>query len=209
MRKAILLCSIFIFCLSSVIKAQTPKSFEIKPGLSLAKQIWDFSDIDYGVDIKYHPGMYVGINAEFIHHKWISILTEGGFTVKILNEGPKTYSLDYVYLSPLFKVRKEFGNIIPYIFAGPRIDFLLTPEAEEYFFTKQSFNKVIYGVIYGMCLEYMFSPFALSLGFHQQIDINNSLDKEYSFNNQVSFKQNTFVLFLGLKVYFQKKPKSK
>ncbi len=113
MRKAILLCSIVCFFLCSIIEAQIPKSIEVKPGISLNKLIWDLGDKDYNPDKHYHPGIYVGANAEFIHHKFFSILAEGGFTMKSYSHGGEDNpSFDYIYLSPIFKARKEFGKFM-------------------------------------------------------------------------------------------------
>jgi hypothetical protein len=199
MIKTVFLCSIFVFYLSLVIEAQTPKSIEVKPGISLNKLIWDLEDKDYTPDKHYHPGRYVGVNAEFIHHKFFSILAEGGFTMKSYSHGGEDNpSFDYIYLSPIFKARKEFGKFIPYIFAGPRIDFLLTPESEpDYYYKKEEMNKVFIGFIYGLGLEYKFSSYGVALGFHQQIDFDNNPT------------QNTFIIFLGFKVYLKKKDKLK
>src|SRR5210317_2325919 len=113
--KKILLAVIILLTLS-MLSAQVPVNFSVKSGFSFAKQIRDFEVTDYG-NSDYGSALYVGLNFEFFKHDHFSMLAEAGFA-------GKTY--DYLYFSPLFKVRWELGSFIPSIILGPRMDVMVT-----------------------------------------------------------------------------------
>lgn len=207
MKKVIFIFIVIVLTSGVALQAQIPKSIEVKPGISLTKQYLKGDSEQNNKDNTYYPGFYVGVNAEFLQHKWMSILAEGGFTMKSYTS--TNNSLDYVYLSPLFKARMEFGQFIPYAFAGPKIDFLLSTKAEREAGSHQNLNKVGVGVIYGLGLEYNFWPFGIVLGFHQQYDFNDITDYTDSEGIGYTLKQNVFVINLGLKAYFGNKANSK
>lgn len=208
MKKVIFIFIVILLTSGVAMQAQIPKSIEVKPGISLTKQYFKGDSEQKNKDNTYYPGLYVGVNVEFLQHKWMSILAEGGFTMKSYTSGGEQ-SLDYVYLSPMFKARKEFGSFIPYVFVGPRIDFLLRTKAEREYGSKEYLNKSIFGLIYGLGLEYNFWPFGIVVGFHQQYDFTNITTHVDTDGNETGLKQNTFVINLGLKAYFGNKAKSK
>lgn len=197
-----------MFSLGESLLAQIPKSIDVKPGISLSNQSWYKDNNKQSSNNPYYAGLFVSVNLEFMQHKWMSILAEGGFTMKSYTSSGNN-SLDYVYLSPLFKARMEFGKFIPYLFLGPRIDFLLRTKVERESGSPEPLNKYIYGLMYGIGLEYIFWPFGISLGFHQQNDFNNIADYINSVGVEHELKQNTFVINLGLKAYFGDKGSSK
>ena len=204
MKKHFIFILLLVVAGGNTLIAQVPKSITVKPGIVLAKQKWESVDNTYTEDNKYLEGMYVGVNLEFFQHKYFSMLAEGGFTMKTCNKYYSNKSLDYVYLAPMFKARLEFGSFIPYIYFGPRVDFLVT-KSFELVMPFEYLSKVIFGLTYGIGLEYRFMPFAVVIGFHHQYDFTNAYEVEGTVASQKSFKYNAYVISLGMKVYFKKR----
>jgi len=193
MRKASVFITILI--ISGTILAQTPKSFMIKPGILMAKQIWD--DYPHNSDGQYLEGLYVGVNVEFFHHQYFSFVTEAGFSMKRNTYYRQDKSIDYLYLAPMLKVRYEFGRIIPSIYIGPRVDYMLTDSYENAIpFGKT--NDFIFGISSGVDLEYNFDQMAIILGFQNQFDLTPSIESTSSAGNM---KYNAFAIYAGIKLY--------
>ncbi len=117
------------------------------------------------------------------------------------------YRFSYVYLSPMFKVRKEFGGFVPYVFIGPRLDYQLDYPSD--LFSKESatyFNDFIFGMTYGLGIEYMFGSFGVGLIFQNQYDFTLAYHHELEdgYISGLDIKNNAFILDLGLKFYFGK-----
>ncbi|MCK4569677.1 MAG: hypothetical protein KAT76_05250 [Bacteroidales bacterium] len=197
MKKIIIFVSLTLLIGTVSVMAQAPKSFMIKPGIIMAKQVWD--DRPTTNDIKYLEGMYVAWNLEFFHHEYFSLLTECGFSMKRNSVYKTDKSVDFLYVAPMLKVRYELGNFIPYIYFGPRMDFMLTKSFENAFSYGEP-EKVIFGIISGIDMEYRFKPHSIILGFQNQYDISNSIES----SSWGSMKYNAFVITAGIKLYYPK-----
>lgn len=183
--------SVFLVLIGAcLIKGQVPVSMSVKPGINISKGIIKYPGTDYG-NSDYAGHLYTGVNLEFINHSHFSLLAETGFTVK-------TY--DYLYFSPLFKARWEFGAFIPSVFLGPRMDIVVTRGALKEG-GQANLNQIIWGTISGLDLEYQFFPFGFLAGFHYQYDITDAYE-----STKYSWKNSTFVIYLGMKAYFGASP---
>ena len=180
---------IIILLLTSLcLHSQVPKSICVKPGLSYA---YMYADNDKIYD---YPGsFYVGANLDFFHHKNFSLLIEGGFVTK---------SDHFVYISPMFKTRWEFGRFIPFLYAGPRLDFVLLTKPQRDSGANDIYNFCVFGLASGIGLEYHFFPFGFVLGFANQFDITKVLNEDKLSPDAVNYNHNTLILSIGMKAYF-------
>ncbi len=220
MKKAFLLTSLIIFMATTALQAQLLKSIGIQPGIVWAKQSWDYKDISVEDNSLYRTGFHMGVNVEFLQHEYFSLLAEAGFIEKGNNleveiTTPDTpdgtgetmiikTTIRYAYLSPMFKARKEFGGFVPYLFAGPRIDYQLSYTSDLLAGLEDDLNKFILGLSYGLGLEVMFGPVGVAAVFQHQYDLSKLYNKEAVEGEYtgLSIKNNAFVLDLGVRFYF-------
>ena len=190
MKRTIILI-LLISLISPLIHSQVPKSICVKPGISTA-----YMHYNDGKTHTYAGSFYVGVNLEFMQHKYFSILAEGGFASK---------SDHFVYISPLFKARMEFGKFIPYVYAGPRLDFVVTTYSQRQTGSYEKYNISVFGLSYGAGLELMFWHFGYVLGFQHQYDISNVLNESKISSEDSNYNHSTLIFSLGMKAYFGKK----
>jgi len=222
MKKVIIVFSL-VFFYAVYMEAQVVKSIAVTPGIVWANQEWEWLNIQSQTEYNYKTGLHLGVNTEFLQHKYISILAEAGYvekgmrqTFELTNpdspEGTgetKTFktTFKYAYISPMLKARFELGNIVPYIFIGPRADFYLSYKSDlNYDELKDKLNKTVFGMIYGLGIEYMFGPLGIALIYSQQLDFMPALENEppHGFGLE-KITNNAFILDLGIKYYFVKK----
>lgn len=215
----------FVMMLSgiTIIEAQVVKSIAIKPGIVWANQEWEWANVQDITEYKFKTGLHMGVNVEFLQNKTLSIIAEGGYIEKgmvqeielstpDMPEGTgeiKTFntSFRYAYLNPMLKARIEVGNFVPYIFVGPRVDFYLSYKSDlNYDELEDELNKTIFGMIYGLGLEYILGPIGIALIYSQQLDFMPALENEppHGFGLE-KITNNAFILDLGVKYYFGKK----
>ncbi len=223
MKKALTILFVLVFLCGGFMQAQLVKSISLNSGMVWSTQKFDYKDINYDLPNEYLTGFHIGFAVEFLQHEYFSILTEIGYTQKGFKLevdittpdfpegglGTKVlkYRFSYVYLSPMFKVRKEFGGFIPYVFIGPRLDYLLEHPTDE--FSEESakyFNDFIFGMTYGLGLEYLFGSFGVGLIFQNQYDFTLAYhhELEEGYDSGVDIKNNAFIVDLGVKYYFGK-----
>ena len=223
MKKAVTILFVLVFMCGGFMQAQLVKSISLNPGLIWATQKWDYKNTNVDFQNEYRSGFHIGVNVEFMHHDYFSILAELGFAQKGfkmevdittpnypeggLGTKELIYAYKYVYFSPLFKARKEFGGFVPYLFLGPRLDYLLEYPTDE--FSKESatyFNDFIFGMTYGLGLEYMLGSFGVGLIFQNQYDFTLAYhhELEEGYDSGVDIKNNAFIVDLGVKYYFGK-----
>lgn len=215
---------VFVMMLTGIalLEAQVVKSIALKPGIVWANQKWEWINIQDIAEYKYKTGLHMGVNLEFLQHKFLSIIAEGGYiekgmvqeielTTPEMPEGSgeiKTFktSFRYAYLSPMLKARIEFRNFVPYVFVGPRVDFYLSYKSDLNFDElEEEMNKTIFGMIYGLGLEYMLGPVGIALIYSQQLDFMPAMENEppHGFGLE-KITNNAFILDLGVKYYFGK-----
>jgi hypothetical protein len=222
MKKYVFLGTIVLLLSCGCLQAQAVKSIAIKAGVAWATQKNEFKNVEIDQDISYKTGLHLALNAEFLQHPFISILAEVGYTQKgnkqeielstaQMPEGTgemRTYNttFSYGYLAPMIKLRKEFGGFVPYIFVGPRIDYQFSYTSDfNLSAIEDDFNKVLFGLNYGLGLEYMFGQIGVGAVFHQQLDFSKIYSKTPENFGLESIKNNAFILDLTVKYYFGKK----
>lgn len=222
MKKQVFIGTMLLLLAFGFMQAQVVKSIALHGGVAWATQKNEFKNIDIDQDIKYKTGLHMALNAEFLQHDFISILAEVGYTQKgnkqeievttsILPEGTgemKTFNTSFNYgsLAPMIKLRKEFGGFVPYIFVGPRMDYQFSYSSDfDLSAIEDDFNKVLFGLNYGLGLEYIFGQIGVGAVFNQQLDFSKMYDKTPENFGLESIKNNAFILDLTVKYYFGKK----
>ena len=111
----------------------------------------------------------------------------------------KTFTYSLLYLSPQIKVRKELGFWIPYLFIGPRFDFLLASPSEF-----PECNGSILGVDVGCGFDFLIGPVGLGTRIHYQGDLTPLYRKKSrdGSNYSLTIRNTAVVLDLTLKYYF-------
>ena len=222
MKKAVIVFSL-IFLTTFYSQAQLVKSIALKPGIVWATQDWKFHNISAASDYHYRMGIHLGANVEFIQHPFISIVTELGYIPKGYRteyehsnenqpEGTgemteEIFTTHYLYITPMLKARIEFGAFIPYIFLGPRIDYYLSNEMDGGVFfvglPEEDMKSMVFGMTYGLGLEYVFGRVGLAVIFSHQYDFTKAFAIDELNIGPESIKNNAFVLDLGIKYYFR------
>ena len=223
MKKAFTILFALFFLCGGFLQAQAVKSIAVKSGIVWSTQNWDYKNTNVDFQNEYRTGFHVGVNIEFLHHEYFSILAELGFAQKGFkmevdittpdhpeaNLGTKEFKFayKYAYLSPMFKARKEFGGFVPYIFIGPRLDYQLEyPSEFSSEGSKNYYNDFIFGMTYGLGIEYMFGPVGVDLIFQHQYDFTSLYKRDPTEETPtgLSIKNNAFIVDLGVKFYFGK-----
>ncbi len=122
---------IIITSLSLQGKAQFVNSIGFTVGISANNQKFYFHNPDATLKKNYH---FVGYNAslfaEFFSHKYVRWVSEFQYNQKgCIDKQPEAKykdKLSYVCWNNYLKLRYELFNIIPYILAGPRLEYKLT-----------------------------------------------------------------------------------
>jgi hypothetical protein len=141
MKNIILTILTLLICIPSFVQSQILKSYGIKAGAVQASQSFDYS-INLSHPVDYRWGIDAGGFVELFQHPNLSLLTELHYiqkgyavtlpvTTPVFPEGTGEYitfktRLDYLSIPIMAKVRYETESLTPYIFAGPRFDFLLS-----------------------------------------------------------------------------------
>lgn len=110
--------------------------------------------------------------------------------------GTKTYNnnLDYLSIPVYAKGKITFSSLMPYVFAGAKVDFLLgySTEFDSTIFSK--FKNTTFGGVIGIGVQPMLNiPLNPFLEFRYDFDFTNSYDE-----NGMTIKNNAFVILLGV-----------
>ena len=201
-------------------QAQVVKSIAVNSGIVWSTQNWDYKTADIDFPSEYCTGFHIAAVTEFFQHKYLSLLTDIGYNRKgfkaefpVIRVEPyeelgtmeKKFAYKYLYFSPQFKARMEFGNFIPYLFIGPRLDYQIAYPTEFSYPGWDYYNDLVLGMNYGLGIEYVIGPLGIGLIFHHQYDFMFLYDRQPSDDNTgLSIKNNALVLDLGVKFYFGK-----
>jgi len=196
-NKTLFLLFLTLATFSYPTNAQLLKGYGVKLALTSATQSFAYSNTPFpvsGPDIKRRLGFGVAAYAEWFNNPIFSVLSQVEYIQRGIGEkitvtgeqGPtpigtevRDKRLDYLSILIPAKATLAPGIVSPYIFAGPRADFLLGYHDE--FFVRQSiyqdFKKTMLGGSFGAGVEITGPlPNAVSLEFLYNIDFSNSYD---------------------------------
>jgi len=198
----------FIF-ISTTLQAQFIRSYGIKVGGSLAKQVWDYS-INFSMESDNRFGLNIGGFVEFLDVPFLSVVAEADYTQKgmklnLPTTGPDSPDIigtttlnnriDYLSLFLLGKIRYNLVLFSPYLIAGPRADIELGRDIEKGFETSyKDFKKGNFGLTIGVGTELIkVLPLSLLAEFRYNYDLSNV----YS-NENVKVKNQSFDFLVGV-----------
>ena len=180
-----------------LVKAQTPASYGMKVGVSVANQSWKYTNLDYTLDtepdgglaaaffVEVFKGEHFSFQLDLAYLEKGSTTTTESITINHLdnnslevNEGDvKTSDFSYISISALARYRFDLEHLIPYFLLGPRLDFLVNYVSDsEYPLGDQ--NGTILGLTLGTGLEYQLKQFQLFAEIQFQPDLSPVTNEE-------------------------------
>ena len=212
MKKSIVtvvLCVLVLICANES-PSQLIKGYGIKLGLTSADQKINYF-LHGDLETKRRLGFISGVYVEWLDIPFISVITEAdytqrgnGFKIPVTTEvgsqiGNKTFysRLDYLSIPVLAKFTLSGTIISPYIFAGPRFDFLLGYKSDGNSFTDlyERFKKNIFGGTVGLGAETgSILPVTLTADFRYNFDFTKSYKSQY-----LEVTNNAFDFLLGVR----------
>ncbi|MGE5457077.1 MAG: outer membrane beta-barrel protein [Methanococcaceae archaeon] len=209
--KTFLYSLIGIFCLTSISSfAQTPFKFGAYAGISSANM--NFNNITTARSGRYDskPGIRLGAFAEYVYSPLLSFAgdlsyIQNGtkskdiiFTRKANNQmgfeelGTLDVRYDYIAFAPMVKVRYEGASVIPFVAAGPNVNFLVGTNEQGDF---KTYNKMVLGYSAGIGTEINVNlPFSLMLELLYNHDITYAYNTDY-----FKVRNYSFAFQLGVK----------
>lgn len=201
--------------------AQILKSIGIKGGISLSNQTFESKTFEFKNDFDYKSGLYTAVSAEFFGSKHFSLVADLGFVQKGMQfrmqettvqmpEGTGEYiteknTLNYLTFSPMLKGYLNVKKFTAYALLGPRIDQRLSVNSKYYNIIYDEAKKQVFGINYGLGVDYNINRISLSMEFMAQPDITPLLNKE-PMTNFPGFKvmSNSYLINMGINYKFRR-----
>ncbi|MEJ2055536.1 MAG: porin family protein [Calditrichaceae bacterium] len=160
---------IFIIIFSGVTNAQFLKNYGFKLGVTSSKEDWKYSELGkFNTDSK--AGLNISAFAEVLDLPYVNLVSEIGYDQKGMKtevpitsvtqpEGTgKTKTMhnrvDYLDFSLALKLNYAMPAVTPYVFAGPRADFLIGSNVDPgYEIVYDDYENVVYGLNLGLGTE--------------------------------------------------------
>lgn len=220
MKKTLLLANLLAIFIFHNTNAQIIKDIGVKSGISLSSQNWIYNGTDIELKRDYRTGLNFAVNLEWFDNDYFTLITDIGYIQKGFKEeimmttpdnpdsGPlKTFDtrFDYLFFSPQLKVRKEINRIIPYVFVGPRIDYQLSYNSDfNLAVIENDFEDIIFGLNYGLGIEYMLNGLGLNVEFTNFYDFTDVMNIEPAEDNPgLKINNNAFTINIGIKYYLK------
>ncbi len=221
MKKRFVSLVLLVFASASLTQAQFVKSIGLKGGAAWAKQEWKYKNVNEVDDPQYRARIHAGLELEMFRHPWLGMLAGAGIAqkgnqieVEITHAGQpegtgefKTFrsTFNYAYLELLLKVHREFGPVTPFVFAGPRLDYMISYDSDLSLETiEDEMSDALFGLSYGVGVEYNFGRIGLAAVFTHQYDFSYVYDKEPETFGLESIRNKAYFLDLAIKYYFGK-----
>jgi len=208
MFKKIIFLFISIIFISTSIQAQLIRSYGIKVGGSLAKQVWDYST-NYNLEADNRFGLNIGGFVEFLDIPFLSVVAEADYSQKGMEYTgtvhttsypsgiTKTFNnrIDYLSLFLMGKLRYNLVLFSPYLLVGPRVDIELGKNVEtEFSSAYDDFKKGNVGLTIGVGTELIkVLPLSLLAEFRYNYDLTNVYSE-----NGVDVKNQSFDFLIGI-----------
>ena len=155
--KRVIICVLMVLFSFSSTYAQLLKGYGLKGGVVIANQDFDYTQ-GFEADTKNRTGLDIGVVAEWLDLRVLSVLTEVHYIQKghiienaRYDEFGKSQSInfrfDYLSVPVLAKFTLRTQYAMPYLVIGPRFDYLLGYESEIPLYVRFDYVKE-YSYIY-------------------------------------------------------------
>ncbi len=210
MKKIFLILIVVLISLQG--KAQFVNAIGITGGVSYSTQKFYFIDPEVILKKKYQFGLNASVFAEFFSHKYVRWVSEIQYNQKgCIDKQPEAKyknRLSYLCWNNYLKIRYELFNIIPYVLAGPRLEYKLTQKTTSPPITDK-FEQLHLSAAVGAGVEFISYG---NIKFFVEGFYNTDV-KHYAFamayvKPPLDIKNINFELRVGLKYQFQKRGES-
>jgi len=219
MKKIILVPAFLLLTFFS--NAQMLKSLGAKSGITLSNQTWNYKTINNKIIKDNKKGICITANAELFDKKYASLIIDAAFVQKGAKEQFDIKSqaassnansalilestFNYLSISPMAKLRFEQSSFIPYIIAGPRLDFLINYKSDNDFSSLDpDIHKIAVGLSYGGGIEFRKKHIGLLAEAQQHRDLTSLINKSETNNSsELTVNNQSILIQLGFKYYFR------
>ena len=192
-------------------------------GPSISKTTWTTSLVnERGVDTKSIIGFNAIAGINYLNFKYFNLCSGLGIIEKGGSETVRTYSLElyhydttkatkrlyYFTMNTTCNLRVPIKDLIePYIFVGPRLDYLFSDSQKGEVHQSQNtekLNKLSYGLLFGGGINFKLKRILLGLVCNYYYNINKVVNKKDISTNNETYKyyDNTFTVnaYIGYKL---------
>jgi hypothetical protein len=191
MRRVTIVAALVLFSFSGA-NAGVLDGYGLKAGVVVANQDFDYSE-GLRLDTKSRSGLNLGIFAEWLSLRPLSILTEVHYIQKgHVDESVQTdefgtpirifkfdHRLDYLSIPLLAKVTLRTKHLSPYLVVGPRFDFLLGYKSETFDEVYKDLKDTDVGGTIGLGVESRGQPVKVFLEFRYSPDFTSAYQTEF------------------------------
>jgi opacity protein-like surface antigen len=189
--------ALFISAGSLALYGQSPASFGLKGGVSIANQSYRITPIDYEIDTEALIGPVATLFVEAFKGNHFSFQLDVGYVVKgssttvesvtvnhldndriTVNEGDPTVSkFSYITVVPMARYRFDLERLSPYLLLGPRVDFQLNYETDSKYPLELEYGTLL-GLTLGAGLEFRLQNLGLFAELQYLPDLSPVSNKE-------------------------------
>jgi hypothetical protein len=203
----LLILTITLISISFSVQAQIINNYGVK--LSIISSDLSYNNFPTTLETERKLGFIGGAFVEWFNNPIFSMITQieyaqkgSSYEIVVTGEsdptpiGTKTYNNNLYYISlPVYvKAKITFSSLIPYLFAGARVDFLLSYSTEFDSLIFSKFKNTAFGGVLGFGIEPLLDiPLNPFLEFRYDIDFTNSYDQ-----NGMTIKNNAFDVLIGI-----------
>ena len=202
---------ILVFFVYSTSHAQLVRGYGLKLGVVAANQSWRYTGTaELPTD---HRWGFTAVGyLELLDIPILSALVEVQYTQKGMSESlpittesqpegtgefiTKRPRVDYLSIPVLAKVRLSMPVVVPYLVAGPRLDFLLSKKGEGYDAVINKFKTTGFGATLGVGVEV---TSLLPISLLAEFRYNPSFDDAFS-NSFLTVKNRSLDFLLGVRL---------
>ena len=181
----------------------------LKFGPSFSKLTWSETTNNTKPDEKGIIGFNVIGGVNYLNFKYfnlssgIGFIRKGGIEHWFISGNDPTYrtdtaKLNFLTINTTFNLKVPIIKIIePFIFVGPRLDYLFSYSENEVFIKDyddaKKLNKVIYGILLGGGINFRVKRFQLGIDFDYYLNINKLIDYHLTYytNDSVGWRELT------------------
>jgi Outer membrane protein beta-barrel domain len=205
---------LLFFSLLIIVVTSHGQTIFLKFGPSFSKLIWNNSIVYDEVFDKSIIGFDAIAGINYLNFKYFNLISEAGniqkggskATMGCVSIGNNheiarnTIRLNFLTINTVFNLKipiKEWTE--PYIFAGPRIDYLLSYSENEdfikHFDEAKELNKVSYGLILGGGINFKVKRFQLGLVFDYYLTMNKLVNYSITVSTSTGMREVTNKLY--------------